>query len=143
MRQPDEITDEEIAKILDKVVHKICSEDGTFCHQCKLKSMDTKTICRSGFCVSVRGQFCGPCLQKRYNESVAIALKDPNWKCPPCRQICVCSSCRNGLNDTNEREIDQSNDSIVNDANDSDLLEGNEKESQASVSTILEILFNS
>lgn len=143
MRQPDEITDEEIAKILDKVVNKICSEDGTFCHQCKLKSIDTKTICRSGFCVSVRGQFCGPCLQKRYNESVAIALKDPNWKCPPCRQICVCSSCRNGQNDTNEREIDQNNDSIVNDANDSDLLEGNEKESQASVSTILEILFNS
>jgi hypothetical protein len=41
------------------------------------KTLDTKTMCRSGNCVGVRGQFCGPCLKNRYGESAEEALKDP------------------------------------------------------------------
>ena len=57
--------------------------------------MDMKTICRSGYCVGVRGQFCGRCLHLRYGEDAREALMDPEWKCPPCRNFCNCSICRN------------------------------------------------
>merc|ERR1712112_624410 len=43
----------------------------------------------------VRGQFCGICLKNRYGEDAKEALLDPNWKCPPCRNFCNCSICRN------------------------------------------------
>merc|ERR1712082_596273 len=39
---------------------------GTTCHQCRQKTVDMKTICRSGECIGVRGQFCGRCLENRY-----------------------------------------------------------------------------
>lgn len=67
---------------------------GTTCHQCRQKTVDMKTICRSGECIGVRGQFCGRCLELRYQEDAMEALLDPNWKCPPCRNICNCSICR-------------------------------------------------
>uniref|UniRef100_A0A0B7A9J1 Zinc-finger domain-containing protein n=1 Tax=Arion vulgaris TaxID=1028688 RepID=A0A0B7A9J1_9EUPU len=67
---------------------------GTTCHQCRQKTDDMKTICRSPDCFGVRGQFCGPCLRNRYGEDALAALKDPNWICPPCREICNCSFCR-------------------------------------------------
>lgn len=35
-----------------------------------------KTVCRSGLCIGVRGQFCGICLKNRYGENVEEALKD-------------------------------------------------------------------
>ena len=54
-----------------------------------------KTVCRSGKCHGVRGQFCGVCLRNRYGECARTALKDPNWQCPPCRNVCNCSICRN------------------------------------------------
>ena len=57
--------------------------------------MDMKTICRSGYCVGVRGQFCERCLHLRYREDAREALMDPEWKCPPCRNFCNCSICRN------------------------------------------------
>merc|ERR1719382_2439250 len=68
---------------------------GTTCHQCRQKTIDTKTVCRSGECQGVRGQFCGICLRNRYGEDAKEALMDPNWKCPPCRNFCNCSICRN------------------------------------------------
>nr|CAB3229290.1 cell division cycle-associated protein 7-like [Phallusia mammillata] len=68
---------------------------GTSCHQCRQKTIDTKSCCRFEHCVGVRGQFCGPCLLNRYGESVEEALLDPNWKCPVCRGFCNCSICRN------------------------------------------------
>ena len=64
-------------------------------HQCRQKTVDTKTICRSGDCVGVRGQFCGRCLEIRYGEDAREALMNPTWKCPPCRNFCNCSICRN------------------------------------------------
>ena len=39
--------------------------------------------------------FCGVCLKNRYGMDIRIALKDPNWSCPPCQKICNCSICRN------------------------------------------------
>ena len=39
--------------------------------------------------------FCGVCLKNRYGMDIRIALKDPNWFCPPCQKICNCSICRN------------------------------------------------
>ncbi|CAL1530758.1 unnamed protein product [Lymnaea stagnalis] len=67
---------------------------GTSCHQCRQKTNDMKTICRSPDCVGIRGQFCGPCLRNRYGEDAKVALKDSDWICPPCRGICNCSFCR-------------------------------------------------
>lgn len=68
---------------------------GTSCHQCRQKTIDQKTICRSGDCSGVRGQFCGACLRNRYGEDASEALLNPDWKCPPCLGICNCSICRN------------------------------------------------
>lgn len=118
-----EITDEMIDNIASKSTSKqYCKINGTCCHQCRQKTLDTKTVCRSGECVGLRGQFCGPCLKGRYGESAVDALKDPvchifihiyififyfcsiiiyfsakilqNWACPPCRGLCNCSICR-------------------------------------------------
>lgn len=50
---------------------------GTTCHQCRQKTIDTKTNCRNPDCVGVRGQFCGPCLRNRYGEEVRDALLNP------------------------------------------------------------------
>ena len=38
--------------------------------------------------------FCGTCLQNRYGQDARVALKDPNWSCPPCLKVCNCSLCR-------------------------------------------------
>ncbi|XP_014212156.1 cell division cycle-associated protein 7-like [Copidosoma floridanum] len=91
---PDEITQE----MLDCVVLRAGDKDhdphnGTSCHQCRQKTKDFKTLCRSGRCTGVKGRFCGPCLQGRYGESALEALKDPHWSCPVCRGICNCSIC--------------------------------------------------
>ncbi|XP_046488936.1 cell division cycle-associated protein 7 [Neodiprion pinetum] len=92
---PDEITEEQLFNIADRSSGKTyCKVNGTSCHQCRQKTLDTKTVCRSGECIGVRGQFCGPCLRGRYGEDAAVALKDPNWVCPPCRGLCNCSICR-------------------------------------------------
>ncbi|XP_060824606.1 cell division cycle-associated protein 7-like [Bombus pascuorum] len=90
-----EITDEMLDNIATKSTSKqYCKVNGTCCHQCRQKTLDTKTVCRSGECIGLRGQFCGPCLKGRYGESAMDALKDPNWVCPPCRGLCNCSICR-------------------------------------------------
>ena len=64
--------------ITDNMLKKIYNRDtGSICHQCRQKTTDQKTICRSGVCASIKGQFCGTCLENRYRESVAEELKDP------------------------------------------------------------------
>lgn len=88
-----EVTQRHIDNIAVRAIEKTYSKEGSSCHQCRQKTIDTKTFCRSGICTGVRGQFCGPCLDGRYGESVADALRDPNWSCPPCRGICNCSIC--------------------------------------------------
>ncbi|XP_076651030.1 uncharacterized protein LOC143358059 [Halictus rubicundus] len=91
----DEITEHMLKNIAQKSSKKkYCKIKGTSCHQCRQKTLDTKTVCRSGECIGVRGQFCGPCLRGRYGESALEALKDPKWACPPCRGLCNCSICR-------------------------------------------------
>lgn len=50
---------------------------GSTCHQCRQKTVDTKTCCRSEDCRGIQGQFCGPCLRNRYGEDVRKALRDP------------------------------------------------------------------
>uniref|UniRef100_H3CB51 Cell division cycle associated 7 like n=1 Tax=Tetraodon nigroviridis TaxID=99883 RepID=H3CB51_TETNG len=93
-RSVDEITEEDLENIAvpkDKIWDK---EKGSSCHQCRQKTLDTKTICRSGVCVGAKGQFCGPCLKNRYGEDVHAVLLDPNWSCPICRGVCNCSLCR-------------------------------------------------
>ena len=62
---------------------------GTTCHQCRQKTIDQKTICRSGQCQGGRGLFCGVCLKNRYGMDIREALKDPNWWCPPCKFDCT------------------------------------------------------
>ncbi|KAK1125633.1 hypothetical protein K0M31_005194 [Melipona bicolor] len=96
----DEITDEMLANVVTTCSSKVyCSVNGTSCHQCRHKTLDTKTVCHSGECFGLRGQFCGHCLRVRYGEDIITALKDPDWVCPPCRGLCNCSACRkkNGL----------------------------------------------
>ncbi|GLH05408.1 Cell division cycle-associated 7-like protein [Gryllus bimaculatus] len=91
----EEVTEEMLANIAKRSSCKVYDQlNGTTCHQCRQKTFDTKTVCRSGRCVGVRGMFCGICLPKRYGEQVADALKNPDWECPVCRGICNCSFCR-------------------------------------------------
>lgn len=74
----DDITQDMLDNIVERSSQKTyCKVNGTSCHQCRQKTKDTKTVCRSESCVGVRGQFCGPCLQGRYGESAVKALKDP------------------------------------------------------------------
>ncbi|XP_064601979.1 cell division cycle-associated 7-like protein isoform X2 [Liolophura sinensis] len=95
VKSAEEITEEDLAMVAVHVSEKrYDSYYGTSCHQCRQKTFDMKTICRSESCVGVRGQFCGPCLRNRYGEDAKQALKDPDWTCPACRGICNCSFCR-------------------------------------------------
>merc|ERR1712062_176657 len=93
---PEDITQAMLNKICARFGEKVYNQTwGTSCHKCRQKTTDTKTICRSGNCVGVRGQFCGRCLEIRYGEDCAEALMNPTWACPPCRGFCNCSICRN------------------------------------------------
>ncbi|KAG7245020.1 hypothetical protein INR49_023586, partial [Caranx melampygus] len=95
VRSVDDITKEELDNIAYRSKDKIWDkENGSSCHQCRQKTLDTKTVCRSGFCVGAKGQFCGLCLRNRYGEDVRTVLLDPTWSCPICRGMCNCSLCR-------------------------------------------------
>ncbi|XP_077050978.1 cell division cycle-associated 7-like protein [Siphateles boraxobius] len=95
IRMPDDITEEELENVADRAKDKILDKDnGSTCHQCRQKTLDTKTECRGMYCQGVKGQFCGPCLRNRYGEDVRTALLDPTWECPICRGVCNCSLCR-------------------------------------------------
>ncbi|XP_023282597.1 cell division cycle-associated protein 7-like isoform X2 [Seriola lalandi dorsalis] len=95
IRPVDDITEDELQLVADNMTDKVYnSVTGSTCHQCRQKTVDTKTCCRSEECRGIQGQFCGPCLRNRYGEDVRKALLDPEWKCPPCRGICNCSFCR-------------------------------------------------
>ncbi|KAI2653229.1 Cell division cycle-associated 7-like protein [Labeo rohita] len=87
IRMPEDITEEELENVADRAKDKILDkENGSTCHQCRQKTLDTKTECRGLFCGGVKGQFCGPCLRNRYGEDT--------WECPICRGVCNCSLCR-------------------------------------------------
>ena len=93
-RPAAEILEEDLILVAERVADKrYDSVNGTSCHQCRQKTDDLKTFCRSDTCIGIRGQFCGPCLRNRYGEDAKKALMDPNWICPPCRDICNCSFC--------------------------------------------------
>ncbi|KAG5274283.1 hypothetical protein AALO_G00134370 [Alosa alosa] len=95
IRRVEEITEDELELVATSLTEKIYNrETGSTCHQCRQKTVDTKTCCRSEDCRGIQGQFCGPCLRNRYGEDIRTALLDPEWKCPPCRGICNCSFCR-------------------------------------------------
>ncbi|XP_056157639.1 cell division cycle-associated protein 7-like, partial [Lampris incognitus] len=95
VRTVEEITEDELQLVADNMTEKVYNKVmGSTCHQCRQKTVDTKTSCRSDDCHGIQGQFCGPCLRNRYGEDVRQALLDPEWQCPPCRGICNCSFCR-------------------------------------------------
>lgn len=95
VRPVHDITQEELDNVAERAKDKILDkENGSTCHQCRQKTLDTKTVCRSGYCVGVKGQFCGPCLRNRYGEDVRDTLLNPTWECPLCRGVCNCSLCR-------------------------------------------------
>ncbi|RVE66983.1 hypothetical protein OJAV_G00112640 [Oryzias javanicus] len=95
VKSVEEITKEDLDNIAYRAKDKIWDkENGSSCHQCRQKTVDTKTVCRSGFCGGGKGQFCGPCLKNRYGEDVRTVLLDPTWSCPICRGMCNCSLCR-------------------------------------------------
>uniref|UniRef100_A0ABI7X924 Zinc-finger domain-containing protein n=1 Tax=Felis catus TaxID=9685 RepID=A0ABI7X924_FELCA len=77
-RPVEDITEEDLENVAitvrDKIYDKVL---GNTCHQCRQKTIDTKTVCRNQGCGGVRGQFCGPCLRNRYGEDVRSALLDP------------------------------------------------------------------
>lgn len=94
VRPISDFTEEDLLLVAETVSEKrYDSINGTSCHQCRQKTDDLKTVCRNENCVGIRGQFCGPCLRNRYGESVKEAIMDPDWFCPPCRNICNCSFC--------------------------------------------------
>ncbi|CAB3381966.1 Hypothetical predicted protein [Cloeon dipterum] len=91
----EDVTEEMISKInYMSTKKKYDPVNGKSCHQCRQKTADTKSVCRSGFCFGVRGQFCGACLKDHYGQDLAEALRDPVWQCPMCRGVCNCSFCR-------------------------------------------------
>lgn len=93
---PEDVTPKMLANISYSSTGKTYdTARGTTCHQCRQKTIDQKTVCRSGDCSGVRGMFCGRCLQNRYGEEAEAALMNPTWCCPPCRGFCNCSICRN------------------------------------------------
>ena len=65
---------------------------GQTCHQCRQKTMGKRTQCSE--CGSLHGVFCGDCLYMRYGEHVDEARANKCWVCPPCRDLCNCSFCR-------------------------------------------------
>jgi len=98
VKNPEDVTDDMLANVADYVSQKVYDrENGTTCHQCRQKTTDVKTICRSGRCAGGRGLFCGICLKNRYGEDARVALKSADWWCPPCLDICNCSICRNRI----------------------------------------------
>ena len=85
---PEGVTDEMLDNVVEyNVSQKIYDQGpkGSTCHQCRQKTIDQKTICRSGQCQGGRGVFCGVCLKNRYGMNIREALKDPEWWCPPCK----------------------------------------------------------
>ncbi|XP_069826308.1 cell division cycle-associated protein 7-like [Dendropsophus ebraccatus] len=95
VRPVEDITGDELNNVADNVSDKVYNAvQGSTCHQCRQKTLDTKTNCRNKECRGIQGQFCGPCLRNRYGEDVREALLNPDWTCPPCRGICNCSFCR-------------------------------------------------
>lgn len=73
IRPVEEITEEELENICSNSREKIYNRSlGSTCHQCRQKTIDTKTNCRNPDCWGVRGQFCGPCLRNRYGEEVRM-----------------------------------------------------------------------
>ncbi|KAF7664581.1 hypothetical protein LDENG_00169450 [Lucifuga dentata] len=95
IRPVEDITEDELQLVANNMTGKVYNRvTGSTCHQCRQKTVDTKTCCRSEDCRGILGQFCGPCLRNRYGEDVRKALLDPAWRCPPCRDICNCSFCR-------------------------------------------------
>ncbi|XP_055016636.1 cell division cycle-associated protein 7-like isoform X2 [Boleophthalmus pectinirostris] len=95
IRPIEDITEEELELVADSMTEKVYNKvSGSTCHQCRQKTIDTKTCCRNEGCRGIQGQFCGPCLRNRYGEDVKKALLNPEWNCPPCRGICNCSFCR-------------------------------------------------
>ncbi|CAF88163.1 unnamed protein product, partial [Tetraodon nigroviridis] len=78
IRPVEDITEEELELVADNMTDKVYSSvAGSTCHQCRQKTVDTKTCCRSEDCRGIQGQFCGPCLRNRYGEDVRKALTDP------------------------------------------------------------------
>ncbi|XP_055077646.1 cell division cycle-associated protein 7-like [Periophthalmus magnuspinnatus] len=95
VRPVEDITEEELELVADNMTEKVYNKvSGSTCHQCRQKTIDTKTCCRNEGCRGIQGQFCGPCLRNRYGEDVKKALLNREWQCPPCRGICNCSFCR-------------------------------------------------
>ncbi|XP_061742992.1 cell division cycle-associated protein 7-like isoform X2 [Nerophis ophidion] len=95
IRPVEDITEEQLQLVADNMTDKVYNRvTGSTCHQCRQKTVDTKTCCRHQECRGIQGQFCGPCLRNRYGEDIRKALLDPDWTCPPCRGICNCSFCR-------------------------------------------------
>lgn len=89
-----DVREEDLILVAERVADKTYdSVNGTSCHQCRQKTDDLKTTCKSDSCIGIRGQFCGPCLKNRYGEDAKKAIMDPSWMCPPCRGICNCSFC--------------------------------------------------
>ncbi|XP_045931273.1 cell division cycle-associated protein 7-like isoform X2 [Micropterus dolomieu] len=77
IRPVEDITEAELQLVADNMTEKVYNRvTGSTCHQCRQKTVDTKTCCRSEDCRGIQGQFCGPCLRNRYGEDVKKALLD-------------------------------------------------------------------
>ncbi|TRY63822.1 hypothetical protein TCAL_07719 [Tigriopus californicus] len=52
---PEDVTPAMLAGVTFHVSQKVYGNQGTTCHQCRQKTLDVKTICRSGRCQGARG----------------------------------------------------------------------------------------
>ena len=53
----EDVTQDMLDNVADYVSQKVYGQTGTTCHQCRQKTLDQKTICRSGNCAGVRFLF--------------------------------------------------------------------------------------
>jgi hypothetical protein len=55
--KPEDVTVAMLNRVSYSSTNKVyCTRTGTSCHQCRQKTKDMKTRCRSGFCAGVRGK---------------------------------------------------------------------------------------
>lgn len=75
------------------------SENGTTCHWCRQKTVETHVTCVGAGCSNGRLPlaFCGMCLSNRHGEDIDDAVASGCWECPRCRGSCGdgCATCCN------------------------------------------------
>ena len=115
---PENVTSEMLQNIAKHSRNQVyCKDFGTACHECRQKTLDQKTICRSGQCSAGKGHICGPCLYRHHGQKAEEALLNKDWWCPHCLNNCPSSLCKQKNSAKNKEKSKQKVDSENEDGN--------------------------